>query len=999
MNDGSGSSGRLTPGRDHGFESLMPFRIREVLLVSSLYDSFILQEDGHISELLLEEYRHLKLWYAPRITRCPTGEDALRAMASGRRFDLVVTTMRLGEMAPMQFAREVKEWVGPVPVVVMGYDNRELEPLLVEHHRAGVESPIDRVLVWTADARIMLAMVNLIEDQRNAWPDTREVGVEVIVVVEDSVRFASSFLPMLYTELMRQSESLMTEGVNEVDRVLRMRARPKILWCENYETACQTVERFGPSILGVISDIRFPRNGVVDPEAGFAFTKFVRERLPDLPVLLQSTDLSNIQEAVEVNAAFVHKRSPWLPQEVRRFMLDYFGFGPFVFRRPDGTEVDRAHDVRELQHKLETIPAESLKYHLERKHFSKWLKARTEFALADRLRGTSLQDVPDIEFVRDTLVHSVRASRRKSRQGIVADFHPDRFDASSDFARIGGGSIGGKARGLAFITTLLDHMNESGKWRGIRIGVPPTVVIGTDYFDMFLDKNRLTGLLLNVGSDEELREMFQRAPLPPAMVDELRVLLALMDYPLAVRSSSLLEDSVDQPFAGVYDTFMIPNQGRTLNERLDDLCSAIKLVYASSFSSSARAYMRHTPHRPEMEKMAVIIQRLIGRRYGKRVYPHVSGVASSFNYYPIGRVRPEDGVCHVALGLGKSVVEGDASLRFCPRYPTLLPQFSTVDDILGHAQRSFYALRMDRDADDPHERFRLERYTVQDADTDGTLSAVASTYSPQNHTITPGVGREGVRVVTFANILQHRLFPLPELVNELLTLGSQGMSSPVEIEFAVNLAQERGEPDEFACLQIRPMVVAREAIDLDYASEDPHRIVGLSHHALGNGRFEGIQDIVYIDPAHYDRSQSAKVAGEVAEINAMLVKQSRRCLLIGPGRWGSSDPWLGIPVKWGQISAAEVVVETAMPGHSVEPSEGTHFFHNMTAFRMGYMAINPGPGPQSGRMDWAWLNQQGIVREASNGLRWVHTQHPLEILIDGRRHCGIIIRGVADDTT
>ena len=977
-------------GRHLGFEHLMPSRIREVLLVSSLYDLFILEQDGHIAERLLREYHALNLNYAPRLTRFSTGEEALESLAGGRRFDLVLCTPHLGGMDPVHFARKVKAWIGPQPVVLLVYDQNQLESLLLNHPDARSPESLDQILLWTGDARILLAIVNLVEDQLNADHDTKMVGVEVILFVEDSIRFGSSYLPTLYTYLMRQSQSLISEAHSMPHKMLRMRARPKVIWAHNYEEAVAAFERYRRNCLGVISDVRFPRSGEVDPQSGFRLLQYVRERDDDLPILLQSHELSNIERAIELDAAFVYKDSHVINEEVDRFMREYFGFGPFIFRMPDGREVARANDLNEFRSVVPGVPAESIAYHASQNHFSKWLKARTEFRLANQFRDTNVTDFESIEDLREYMLKAVRESQIRASHFVIADFNSSTFDRTTDFARIGGGSIGGKARGLAFVNILLSTKLEFDRFPGMRITVPPTVVLGTDIFEQFLDLNHLKELVLSDASEQEVTDAFIRATLPDPLMYDLSALLDIMPDPIAVRSSSMLEDSLEQPFAGVYDTFMLPNRAPDRRARLEELCTAIKCVYASAFSNRAKRYLLAAPQRPEMEKMAVIIQKLVGRPRGERFYPNFAGVARSYNYYASGRMKPEDGVAFVALGLGKTVVEGKRSLRFCPRYPKRLPQFSTVEDQLRNAQRSFYALELNSLTGQPPDRFQLQSFEVTEAEADGTLAPIASTWSPENDTITEGVGRPGTRLVTFASVLRHGHYPLPEILNEMLRVGSEGMNCPVEIEFAGNFAGPAGEPAEFACLQMRPLAVMREAVDIGPYLSDQQRIMVSCPKALGNGRINEITDVVCVIPDLFDRKDSVPTATAIGELNAKLMHERRPYVLIGPGRWGSSDPWLGIPVSWDQISGVRAVVETGLRDLHVTPSEGSHFFHNMTSFGVCYFTVNPARG--EGTIDWDWIIAQEPVRIGANGLRWYRLETPLRILIDGRSNRGVILK-------
>lgn len=976
---------RLVP-RMQGFQNLMPNRVREVLLVSSLYDAFTFEEDGQVSELMLKEYARLNLRYAPRVRRVSTPAEAIDHLNKGQRCDLVITSMHLGDVDPAVFVHEIKADHPDLPVVLLGYDNGELQKIISNRSDLG----FDYVFVWTGDARILLAIVKLVEDAQNADFDTREIGVEVIILVEDSVHFVSSYLPALYAELTKQSQSLIGEGMTLSHKVLRMRARPKILLATTYEEAEYYYRRYRNHILGIITDMEFPRGGKIDPKAGVKFARMVRRENRDVPILLQSTEVAAAIEAEKAGVAFAHKESHKLLAEVRQFMLRYFGFGPFIFRLEDGTEVARAYDLRDLRKILETVPAESLKYHAERNHFSTWLKARTEFRLAAKLRPQSINDFPDLEAMRREVINALDEFRKMSYEETVTDFDPETFGKLSRFSRIGGGSVGGKARGLAFLNSLLRQYDLRSLYPDVKIIVPPSVVIGTDFFDQFIEENDLEALGRGGHTDEEIRKRFLAARLPAELTWSLMTLINIVEYPLAVRSSSLLEDSQYQPFAGVYETYMLPNNARKLQHRLDDLCVAIKLVYASTFLSEARNYLGATPQRPEKEKMAVIIQQLIGTDFGGRYYPTMSGVATSHDYYPFGPVKPEDGVAYLALGLGKTVVGGEGGLRFCPRYPEHLPQFSSVEDVLRNAQRKFYALPMDIPHKATHGHLEPQQYPVSAADEDGVLDLVASVYSPENNAIYDGASRPGAKLVTFASILKHKTIPLPEIICDLLEIGRETMNAQVEVEFAVNLPRSREEKPVFACLQMRPLAVASDLEQVDIESLPREEIFCESSRALGNGRIEGVCDIVFVYPEEYDRKNSRETASEVGAINAVLKKEGRPYILIGPGRWGSSDPWLGIPVDWGNISGVSLVVETGFEDLFVTPSEGSHFFHNMTSFHVGYMTTNPNLG--DGFINWDWLRSLDVVQQSANGLCWVRTTEPVLGLIDGKSGEGAILK-------
>jgi CheY-like chemotaxis protein len=973
-----------------GFEMLMPFRIREVLLVSSLYDAFILQEDGQSLEPLLTDYSELNLRYAPRLQRVSTGAEAIALLEGRHRFDMVLITPQLGDVDPLAFADEVKEHYGPLPVVLLGYDGAGLQQILDQRPR----HPFDYVLLWSGDSRLLVGVIKLIEDRVNVLHDSARVGVRAVLLVEDSINFLSSYLPLLYAEILEQSQRVISEGVNLSHKLLRLRARPKVLLAQNLDAALRLYEEHREHLLGVITDAGLPRRrgAEEDPDAGLELLRRVREHDPLMPVMMQSSEARFEELAAESGASFVDKNSPRLYQRVREFMLEGFGFGPFLFRRPDGAVLGQAGSIRELEEMVRVMPTDCLVHHSARNDFSTWLRARTEFALADQLEPKQVEDFPDGEAIRDFLSGTLNRARREFQRGAVADFDRQTFDDTISFSRIGQGSLGGKARGLAFINHLLHYQPVSPR-HGVEVLVPPTVVITTEWFDRFLDQNELHATALDEElPDAEIRRRFLAAPLPAELVEDLRALVGFFDGPLAVRSSSLLEDSHLQPFAGIYETLMLPNTGADEEGRLRELCRAVKLVYASTYSAKARSFIRATPFLHEEEKMAVVVQRLFGRWHGERFYPTFAGVARSHNYYPHGPVQPEDGVACVGLGLGKLVVEGRGGLRFCPRYPRHLPDFSAVEDVLENAQRRFYALDRHAGTERAEELGAPQptRYDVARADEDGVLPLVGSVYSPQDGRISDGVSRPGVRIVSFASVLKHGRFPLPELVDELLRTGAWGMGGPVEIEFAVDMEGPSGGPGRLAFLQMRPLVVSHERIRIDFAGIPEDAMLAVSDRALGNGRNRSIRDIVFVDPSAFERSRSRETAAAIGELNALLEREGRPYLLAGPGRWGSSDPWLGIPVEWSQIAGARVVLETGFEGLHVQPSEGSHFFNNMTSFQVGYFTVNPHLG--EGELDLAWLRGLPRAAERPNGVRWIRLEDPLTVLIDGRTAHGVVVK-------
>lgn len=970
------------PVREATFDSLMPHRVHDILVVASPYDAFVIEEGGHLTELILNEYVSLNLSFAPSLTRASSAEEALDLLMK-KRFDVVFTLLQVGTMDGFAFGRKIKSLDPSIPVVLLAFDHAQLERRLAQTPWDGV----DHLFIWQADARLFVAIIKMIEDGWNVDHDTAAAQVRTILLVEDSLRFASLYLPLLYTELVEQTQNLLDDSVNLTQRMLRMRARPKVLWAQDYESAIRLYERHRRYMLGVITDLSFPRDGKRDPRAGVELIRRIKEDDPTLPILLQSSLAEGQDLAKEVGVHFLNKRSRKLLKQLQGFIRTNFGFGDFVFLMPDGTVWGRAGHLRDLEEKLEQVPDASLAYHARRNDFSNWLRARTEFGLATKIRPRQVEEFEGMDDLRRYLIHTLQVHRSEAQRGIVADFSPSRFDAQSEFVRIGGGSLGGKGRGLAFANAMLQSRGIDHQFSGVRIGVPLTAVIGTDVFDSFMMENDLEDLAYGSADDDTVAEAFLAADLPDSIREDLVSFLDRVKYPLAVRSSSLLEDSRFQPFAGIYRTYMLPNSHADPWVRLSQLSRAIKLVYASTFSEASKAYIESTPYRVEDEKMAVVLQQLVGAARGDRYYPNLSGVARSYNFYPIAPMRAHDGIAVVALGLGRQVVAGGEALRFCPAHPRNIPQFSSVRATLESSQHMFYALDLSQPARMPErdELANLLHLDVEQAFTDRAHVHLASTYSYENHTIHEGLSRDGYPVLTFAPVLKSEAYPLASILQSLLTMGSEGMGAPVEIEFAMDLTED---PAWFGFLQMRRLVVGDEPEDVRIDFEDISRAICFSGSALGNGKREGVYDLVYVRPDRFDPGRSQTIASEVGKLNRTLRADHRPYLLIGPGRWGSSDPWLGVPVTWDQISGACTIVETALEDFRVTPSQGTHFFQNMTSLGIGYFTVNPFLGED--RMDWDWLNRQTAVYE-SDHVRHLRFEESLLIRIDGRSGRGLVL--------
>ena len=973
--------------RFEGFDQLMPFRVQEILLVSSLYDSFILREDGRLNELLVSESQDLHLQQIPRITHVSSCREALELAKRERKFNLILTNLSVGDMNAAQLAREIKEAGLHVPVVVLAYDYREVKRFIARNP----VTDIDRIFLWQGTPRVLIAIVKYIEDKRNVEHDTATMGVQVVLVVEDNIRYYSAFLPLIYTELISQTRRVIQEGLNLAHKLMRMRARPKILLASNYEEAYTLAAKYRTHLLGVVSDVEFPHRGMMSADSGFELARAVRALVPDVPIVLQTSRTAFRQQAYAEGYSFLRKRSPTFLRDLRKLLTQEFAFGDFIFRTGDGTEVARASDLNSLEELLHTVPVESIGYHGQRNHFSHWLTARTEFALAQKLRPRKVSDFPTVEGLRENLIESIAEYRREQSDVLIRDFKPGAFQSGGAyFLRIGSGSLGGKARGLAFIRHLLHQQRLTRRFPNVHVSVPPTAVIATDAFDKFLAENSLLDFAMHAADDSEIQQRFLDAKLPAGLVTDLKAFLSEARHPLAVRSSSLLEDSQYQPFTGVYETYMLGNQNEDENFRLSQLSEALKLVYASTFSRHAKAYVRATPFRLEEEKMAVILQQVVGSFFGTRYYPDFSGVARSRNFYPVPPMTFEDGVAAVALGLGRTVVDGGKCLLFCPKYPANLPQFSSVKDVLSESQKDFWALSVNHAQEQTEPAgLREVRFALDAAETDGTLEAVGSTYSADNDRITEGIGRPGVRLVTFAPILNYGAFPLAGLLDELIRDGEGAFGQPVEIEFAVRLPRQRGELAEFGFLQIRPLVLSRESEELQIAEVPREQWIAQSNKVLGNGRVDNLQDVVVVDSQRFERGQSQEVARQVAYFNAKLAAENRPYLLVGVGRWGSNDPWLGIPVEWDEISGARVIVEAGFRDFRVTPSQGSHFFQNLSAFQVGYFTVNPDLG--EGMVDWEWLASR-VEEEERGCVRLLRFELPLTVLMNGHVGAGVILK-------
>ncbi|HTY08882.1 MAG TPA: PEP/pyruvate-binding domain-containing protein [Candidatus Edwardsbacteria bacterium] len=966
-------------------DRLMPYKVRRVLLVASLYDSFILEEDGRLHDLLGQAYKQRDLGYVPTLSRVTGGAAALQALER-EAFDLVVCVQRLGDMDPFTFGKKAKGIHPGLPVVILAFNTPELARL----QELNDFTAIDKVFVWQGDGKILAGIVQFVEDLKNAESDTHLFGVPNLLIVEDSVRFYSTYLPVIFEELWDQTEKLLEDDLGYSQKALRQRGRPRVHLAETYEQAVAVFEKYQDNLLGVFTDVRYPRNGKLDPRAGVEFAKLVRAELPHLPLLIQSSEENTEQIAKDLDAEFLLKSSPTLVDEFRHVLVEHFGFGDLVLRDKSGDEVARIKNLDSFLSVIDSLPAGALRHHFQSGDIRRWLLLRTEFDLARVLAQPDIAAIQDDAGLRSRIKQEMQARRQQRHRGSILNYSR-RFDASQwHFARLGGGSIGGKARGLAFIDKVLASHFDHSKYEGVTVSIPRTLVLGTDLFDEFVRHNDLFKKAMAEDSDARIVNLFLNASLPPTVVGDVRDFIKQVKRPLAVRSSSLLEDALYQPFAGIYYTKMVPNNQFDLDARFLGLDNAIKLVWASTFLKQARSYIESTNHRCDEEKMAVIVQEVVGAEHNGRWYPDFAGVARSYNYYPVGHAKPEDGVVNAALGLGKTVVDGGVSLRFTPAYPEVLPQFYSVKEMLANSQKAFYAIDMSPHASTAfaEEDQYLVSLPLEQAERDGTLEHVGSVYDHGNQRLVDGINEPGPRVVSFAHILKYNMFPMAELLDHLLKLASLAMSCPVEMEFAVRLDPKNIMPADFGFLQVRPLVVSDELVKVDLAAGAQGDALCFSDQVLGNG-VSGFSDIIYVKPKSFDAAQTPQIANEVGELNKKLKEQDRNYILIGPGRWGSSDPWLGIPVKFDQISKVKVVVEACLPTMNVDPSQGSHFFQNMTSLRIGYFTVPT--DEQRGRIDWDWLDARPAAAETEH-LRWIALDKPLQVQIDGRSSHGVILK-------
>jgi CheY-like chemotaxis protein len=971
--------------RDTAFANLMNKRIYNVLLIATKYDAFMLEDDGRVDEQIFNEYTALSLRYPPRFTQVTTEEEAF-AELKNRNFELIICMPNMDNRDIFAAAKEIKVHYPEIPIVVLTPFSKEVSKRIANEDL----SAIDYVFSWLGNTELLLAIIKLIEDKMNAPEDIASVGVQTILLVEDSVRFYSSALPHLYRFILEQSRMFAKEALNEHQRTLRMRGRPKIKLVRTYEEAVRVFDQYRDNILGIISDMSFMRDGKKDPYAGYKFGRYVRKTGLIIPIIMESSEASNQIYAKELGASFIDKNSKSYPQDLKKKIMQRFGFGDFVILNPQTKEeIMRIRNLKDLQKKVFQIPDDSLIYHLSRNHFSRFFYSRAMFPPAEVLKRVDVSDYNNMDEARQLIFDLIVEYRRMKNSGVVAIYQKERFDEYSNFARIGEGSLGGKGRGLAFMGAMVKRYPKL-EHEHFTVTIPKTVVICTDIFDEFMETNELYPLALSDVDDDVILKYFLRASLPTRLIDDLLAFSDVVKGPLAIRSSSLLEDSHYQPFAGIYSTYMIPKL-EDKYEMLRMLSDAIKAVYASVFYRDSKAYMTATSNLIDQEKMAVVLQEVVGNQYNDHFYPTMSGVARSLNFYPIGNEKAEDGIANIALGLGKYIVDGGQTLRFSPRHPHNILQMSTVDFALRETQTRYYALDLKNmttqfSVDDS---FNLLRLNLKDADADGALKYIVSTYDPYDQIIRDGYYPGGRKILSFVNILQHDVFPLADTLTQILHIGQNEMGRPVEIEFAVNINVKDPSKATFYLLQIRPIVDNKEVMDEDLTLVEQQDTLLSSTSVLGHGLVTDVQDIIYVKTGAFSSSNNQLIAYEIEKINRQFTADGKGYVLVGPGRWGSSDSWLGIPVKWPHISNARVIVECGLENYRVDPSQGTHFFQNLTSFGVGYFTVNPFKG--DGWFDESFLNALPAVQE-TDFVRHVRFEKPIVIKMDGKRSLGVVLK-------
>ena len=968
-----------------GADDLFKFRVTEIMLISTEYDAYVLEEDGQLAEKIYHQFSDLSLPYIPRIHWVASSEEAFETLKK-IPIHLVISMSRANDMSSFDFERAIHEVYPEIPIVMLSYER--LTPDVIGRIREN--ACINRVFHWSGDNKVLLAIIKYVEDQQNFAADSK-LGVQAILLVEDSPVYYSQILPIIYTEILSQTRYLVLHAMNVKHGLLRVRLRPKILLAETYEEAMKIIESYRYNLLGIISDVRFPKGGCLNKVAGFELAQQVKGMINDLPFLLQSEDEENEKIALVRKIDFLSKTSPSLLHNLRSYILESYGFGPFVFKYPDGRVIEEANDITTLEKIVRDLPEESLQYHAANNDFSRWFRARAEFEVAEKLRFLDAAKIDSASDMRNYILGVLTAYFKKYQTGSILSFEGlAKKDMENAFIKLGKGSLGGKARGVAFMNAMISKAHMADKYEDMKVKVPRSFVVGSEVFEKFIEQNDLYSFISHGPSEAEIAKKFVESELPEEIQDNLRVLTLYIKCPLAVRSSSILEDSRILPFAGIYKTYVVPNSNDNNEVCFKQLSDAVKLVYASVFYEAPVRYAQNADIRIEEEKMAVLIQELVGEYYGEHFYPAISGVAQSYNFYPYYPIKPEDGTVSLALGFGKTIVEGERTFRFSPVYPKLNPLVSSPQEQMSKAQNLFYSVNLKKTANltlQADEDYVYEKMPVSQAYKDGALEYIGSTYSAENDCIYDNVNHTGLKLITFAPILKYDRLPLTKIIQDLMLMGKKAFGSDVEIEFAINIPKDKNKPAEFNFLQIRPIVIGKEAHQVNL--EETTDTWCFSKQTIGNGYYDDIKDIIYVDPENFDLKESMQIAREIGTLNKILAQEGRRCILIGFGRIGTADRWLGIPLTWEQMSQSLIIVEVERRELRPEPSLGSHFFHNLTATGMGYFHV-PFAGDH-GTIDWQWLISQPVLQQTKY-VKLIRREEAFKVKIDGRNFQGVIYK-------
>ena len=967
------------------FQDLMLHRVHEILLIASPYDAYILEQDGKLTEQILNEYIGMNLSYAPRVWNAKTAKSAME-MLSKRSFDLIIVMMRIPDMDSIELGVQIKSKYPKKPSILLAFDESEIKKISLEQKKS-----FDEIFIWSGDSNVFPAIIKLIEDKKNISRDIRKADVRVIIFIEDTPKYYSSLLPVMYKEIIYHTKHLINQSLNDTQKLLHMRGRPKILLSTNYEDALKTIKKFSLNTLGIISDIRFPINGKKHKDAGIKLVKEIRKFDKSVPVIFQSNQKTSTSILKKYSAKYLNKNSHTLIKDLRKIMINNFGFGDFNFRLESGEIITKASSIKQLRTKIKSIPSESLLFHASNNHLSNWLAARGEFSLSSKFRIIKSDDFKNIKDRRLYHLQLLDDFLNKKDDSIIVEYSKNHIEQNHSFIRIGTGSLGGKARGLAFANSILARYKFKNKFPDINIRIPNTIVITTSEFDEFMEINNLWKIAINTNDNKKIERKFIKSELPIKVSKTLKYLLKKIKHPLAIRSSSLLEDSQYKPLAGMYSTLMLPNSHKDFSERFNQLSEAIKRIYASTFYKEPKSLMDAVSHRLEEEKMGVIIMELVGKNHNEIFYPTFSGIAQSYNYYPVSHMLRNEGVSFLALGLGKTIADGEKSLRYCPNHPEILPQYYSVKSTLNNTQNNFYALNLNKGKNPikKGEAGNLNQYDLSVAENHKELNHLASVVINEDNIIRESLKYSGPRVLTFSSIIKYNHFPLNDILNEFISRGEDYMGCPFEIEFAVNINKKK--TSEFCLLQIKPMSIdsIHKDINIDKNSKSDKSFC-YSNQVLGDGISNQILHIIYVNNDSFKREKTAYIANKISDLNQNLGEKNPY-VLIGPGRWGSSDPWLGIPVKWEQISNAKSIVEIGIDSLNPDPSFGSHFFQNLTSLRIGYFTINRNKYEVS--IDWAWLKKQNHILK-SKYVNIVKLDKPLVIKIDGINGNGIILKPV-----